>query len=82
MVGMVLADDKFDKLKDAAAAKDTNAVFEAAHALKGATGNVSLTPIYEPVCKLTELTRGQTGPVDVDALVAEILEKLEQARKL
>ena len=82
MVGMVLADSNFDKLKDAAAAKDASAMFEAAHALKGATGNVSLTPVYDPVCRLTELTRGQTGPVDADGLVAEILEKLSLARQL
>ena len=82
MVGLVLADVNFDKLKDAAAAKDTPAMFEAAHALKGATGNVSLTPLYDLVCKLTELTRGQTGPVDADGLVDEILEKLSQARQL
>lgn len=82
MVGLALADANIDKLRDAAAAKDTVALFEAAHALKGAMGNVSLTPVYEPVCQLTELTRGQTGPVEADALVAGILEKIEQARQL
>ncbi len=82
MVGLALADSNFDKLKNAAAAKDTVAMFEAAHALKGATGNVSLTPVYDPVCRLTELTRGQTGPVDADGLVAEILEKRSQAQQL
>lgn len=82
MVGMVLSDANFDKLKAAMDAKDSPAAFEAAHALKGAIGNVALTPIYDPVCRLTELLRGRTEPVDGDALVAEIMNQLEKARAL
>ena len=82
MVGMVLADANFERLKQAVEAGDAAAAFEAAHALKGMVGNVSLTPIYEPVCRITELLRGRTGPVDTGDLLDEILAQLAAARKL
>lgn len=80
MVALALEDNNFDRLKAAMDAGDSRAAFEAAHALKGSTGNVSLTPIYGPLCQLTELLRGKTEPVDGDALVDEILAQLERAR--
>ena len=33
--------------------------FEIAHSLKGVYGNLSLTPLYEPMCELTELLKRQ-----------------------
>ena len=83
MVGMALADKNFDKLKAAMDAGDAHAAFSAAHSLKGSIGNVSLTPIYEPVCALTELLRGQDAPVDgADALLARIMAAREKALSL
>lgn len=82
MVNLTLADANFDKLKAAMDAQDSPAAFEAAHALKGTTGNVSLTPIFKPVCQLTELLRGKREPVDAGALVEEIFAQLEKARNL
>lgn len=83
MTGMVLADKNFDKLKNAMEEGNARAAFEAAHALKGTTGNVSLTPLYEPVCTLTDLLRGsETIPAEAAELVGQILEKREQALAL
>ena len=82
LVGMGLADANFDKLKAAMEAGDTAAAFEAAHALKGSIGNLSLTPIFEPVSALTELLRGKSGPVDGGALLDQIMDQLEKARRL
>jgi hypothetical protein len=82
VVNMALADGNFDRLKAALEAGDSPAAFEAAHALKGATGNVALTPIYEPVCRLTELLRGRTEPVDAGDLLDEIMDQLARARSL
>ena len=83
MVGMVLADKNFDKLKDAIESGDARSAFEASHALKGTTGNVSLTPLYGPVCTLTDLLRGsETIPAEAAVLAGEILEKREQALAL
>jgi DNA polymerase III alpha subunit len=59
MVEMALANKNFEALKDAADRGDARGAFEAVHALKGAVGNVSLTPLYEPACALTEVLRGR-----------------------
>ena len=82
LVNMGLNDSNLDRLKAALAARDTVQAFEAAHALKGSLGNLSLTPLYETVSALTERLRGQTGPVDVDDLGAVFFERLEKARAL
>ena len=60
MVKMVPDDTNFQKLYDAIGAGNLTAAFEAAHSLKGSTGNLALTPIYAPVCEITELLRART----------------------
>ena len=60
LVPMALNDAGFEKLGAAVSAHDLDAAFEAAHALKGVLGNLSLTPLYEPVCEMTELLRART----------------------
>ena len=60
LVGKAMEDQSFDKLKEALDAKDLDAAFEYAHGLKGVLGNLSLTPIYTPVCEITELLRSRT----------------------
>ena len=73
-----------EALKAAMAAGDARAAFEAVHALKGSTGNVALTPIYGPVCALTELLRGKTDEIGDggDALLDEIMTQWERAKAL
>ena len=83
MVAMALADKNFDALTAAINAGNTAAAFEAAHALKGSTGNVSLTPIYKPVCELTELLRNKNMPADGGkALLSQIVSEREKALSL
>ena len=82
LVGMGLADANFDKLREALDAGDAAAAFEAAHALKGAIGNLALTPIYTPVCALTEQLRGAGTTQGTEALAAEVMAQLERARAL
>ncbi|MBR3107881.1 MAG: Hpt domain-containing protein [Clostridia bacterium] len=83
MVAMTLADGSFDALKTAMDAGDISRAFAAAHSLKGTTGNVALTPIYEPVCALTELLRGKdTQAESGDALLEQIMAAREQALRL
>ena len=83
MVNLALADRNFDELKRAMDAGEARAAFEAAHALKGSIGNVALTPIYQPVCALTELLRGADAlPDGGGALLTEIMARREQALKL
>ncbi len=71
LVKMIPGDPNFQKLYKAVEDGDLGAAFEAAHALKGSTGNLSLTPIYAPVCEITELLRTRTQ-TDYTALITKI----------
>ena len=77
LVKMAAADDNFRKLFEAAEGGDLDAAFEAAHALKGTTGNLALTPVFAPVSELTELLR-ERKQADYAGLVAVIREEREK----
>ena len=82
LVGMALADKNFDRLKNALESGNAAEGFEAAHALKGSLGNLSLKPLYDPICELTEKLRGKTSAVDTGDLLTQVLDKLEEIRGL
>lgn len=85
MINMTLMDSGFEELKNAVAAKNTKAAFEAAHKLKGATGNVALTPIFKPVSTLSDMLKGHLdAPMTTEAeqLAAETLEAFERLKAL
>ena len=76
LAGMAIDDRNFARLEQAAAGGDWTDAFEAAHALKGALGNLSLTPLYTTICELTELLR-QGQPVDCGDLIARVKRERE-----
>ena len=76
MVGMMIADNSIDKLKDALAENNLDTAFEASHALKGVAANLSLTPLTEPAVEITELLRTRTE-MDYSELLGKILEQKE-----
>lgn len=82
LVGMGLNDAAFDRLTAAKEAGDLKGVFEASHALKGSIGNLSLTPLFEPLSRLTERTRNQEAGVEIDDLYEEIMDRLKEFRAL
>ena len=82
LVGMGLADANFDKLAAAVEANDVKNAFEAVHALKGSIGNLALSPIYNPICEMTEMLRGQTEMVDISDPYERMMEALAEGRKL
>ena len=57
LVNMAIKDQNFEKLSAAVAAHDQKASFDAAHALKGALGNLALTPLFNIANEMTELLR-------------------------
>ena len=57
MVKIGISDPHFDSLQQHLGEKNLKAAFEDAHALKGVLGNLSLTPLYEPICEITDLLR-------------------------
>ena len=78
---MVVAQNQadFDKLSAAIGANDLGAAFDAAHSLKGVLGNLSLTPIYDPVSEITEeLVRAGTIPYFNRNYVAPRLTELKE----
>ena len=81
MVKMVPDDTNFQKLYDAIGAGNLTAAFEAAHSLKGSTGNLALTPIYAPVCEITELLRARTE-MDYSAMIEVIRKGQETLREI
>ena len=74
LVKSVIPDKRFDELKAAIAEKNYDKAFEVAHALKGMYGNISITPIYEPVCEITELLRDRKD-TDYSVLIAKAEEQ-------
>ena len=77
LVNMLPGEKSFAALEQATADGDLTAAFEAAHALKGVTGNLSLTPLYEKASALTELLRAKKD-ADYAALTAEIIDLKNQ----
>ena len=81
LVKMVPGDAGFVKLREAIAAGDLEAGFEAAHALKGVLGNLSLTPMDDSVVEITELLRSRTE-TDYGPLLETILAQRDALEKL
>jgi len=83
LVNMAADDGGFEKLRAAMESGDRKESFEAAHALKGMLGNLSLTPVCRPASELTELLRSETGNAeDGGPLLEEILAQREKLLKL
>ena len=68
LANMILGDTKFDTLREAIAAGDLNTAYEAAHGLKGSLLNLALTPMAEPVARLSDtLKEDVKGQLPADA---------------
>lgn len=79
---MTIPDDAvFDRLKQKLDANDLDGAFDAAHALKGVLGNLSLTPLYEIAVDITEFLRNRTQ-MDYSELLAKLFEKRVELGKL
>ena len=57
MLPVAIKDNHFDLLEKAIADKDMKAAYEAAHAIKGSTGNLGLTPIYKTISKMSDMLK-------------------------
>lgn len=64
---MFLADDSYSKLESAVASKESKAIFEASHALKGLAANLELTRLFNAASTICEDTRHGEPTGDVDA---------------
>ena len=76
MVSTILKDQRLYALAGKISEKNVAEAFEIAHALKGVYGNLSLTPIFEPVRDVTEILRD--GKLDgAKELVDEAVRQFE-----
>jgi HPt (histidine-containing phosphotransfer) domain-containing protein len=70
LVNKAIADNRLPLLETQISEKNYDDAFETAHTLKGMYTNLSLTPVSEPVCRITELLREKTD-TDYSALLTE-----------
>ncbi|MBR2755240.1 MAG: Hpt domain-containing protein [Lachnospiraceae bacterium] len=81
MINLMLADNQVENLQRAVEEGNLDEAFEAAHALKGVTANLGLTPIRTPVTEMTELLRARTD-MDYSQLMDEIKKQKETLAEL
>lgn len=81
LVSSVPQEQRFDELETAIGEKNFDAAFDAAHALKGVLGNLSLTPLFDKASEITELLRDRTD-TDYSALLADLMDKRDTLSKL
>ncbi len=81
LVSTIPNEEKFSKLMESLEANDLDSAFENAHALKGVTGNLALTPLYDPLVEITELLRSRTE-MDYTNLKELINSKKEELEEL
>ena len=60
LINMFCDKNSFGELKEAVTHNDLDKAFQAAHALKGVLGNLSLKPLFDIVFEVTELLRNRT----------------------
>ncbi|MDO5111544.1 MAG: Hpt domain-containing protein [Clostridia bacterium] len=71
VLGDFLNDTALDRALVAFDAGDTQGLFSCAHEIKGVSGNMDITRLYDATCELVELLRG--GKFSDDALKAAFL---------
>ena len=81
LVKRIPGDANFPKLYDAVDKGDLDNAFEAAHALKGSTGNLSLTPIFAPISEITDLLRTRTQ-TDYTVLINKIRDARDELARI
>lgn len=81
-LGMLFQDENLGKLGNALEQRDMVAAFEAAHTLKGVTGNMGLTPLYDAVCSIVEPLRLREDREDYAKLYEDVCGQFKRAETL
>ncbi|MBQ8137249.1 MAG: Hpt domain-containing protein [Clostridia bacterium] len=82
LVGMLAADTHDSALKEAIAAGDLQAAFEAAHALKGALANLALKPALAAVEAILEPLRAKEDRDDYPSLAQAVSDEMTNLKAL
>lgn len=64
----VFQDENYRKLEDALTLGDLGAAFDAAHTLKGVSGNLGLASLYNAICEIIEPLRRKDSKADYRVL--------------
>ncbi len=81
LVNSVPSEQRFEDLARAILEGNREDAFEAAHALKGVLGNLSLTPLFEKTSEITELLRSGED-ADYEKLLAELTQERDTLKRL
>lgn len=81
LVTTIPTEKRFASLREQLEANNLDGAFESAHALKGVTGNLSLTPLYNPLVEITEHLRSREE-MDYSELLSEILKQKDNLEEL
>ncbi len=81
LVATIPSEITFQQLQESLQEGDLDTAFEKAHALKGVVGNLSLTPLYQPVVEITEHLRAREA-MDYSELLGTILAEKEKLQDL
>ncbi|MBQ6335370.1 MAG: Hpt domain-containing protein [Erysipelotrichaceae bacterium] len=81
MVSMILNEASFDQLAKAIGDNDLEEAFKVSHALKGVSGNLALTPLYDKVEEITELLRAHTQ-MDYSEMLEGILKEKQALEEM
>lgn len=69
--------NEFEGLQEALNIKDYDKSFEIAHALKGVSGNLGLTPLFNSICVLVEALRAKEYE-HIEEQLNDVLEKRKE----
>lgn len=81
LLPLAVNEENVDNLVAAINRGDASAAFECAHALKGAMGNMGLTPLFNPASEITELLRDRQM-CDVSRLITRLLTARDELKKI
>lgn len=82
LLNMFFEDESLKKLESALTVCDWKGAFEAAHALKGVTGNMGLAPLYHAVCGIVEPLRAGRTDIDYSEALRRIQGEYQRAEVL
>ncbi len=79
-INMFLTKNDFEKLADHMASQDYSGAFASAHTLKGVTGNLGLTALYDTLCKFVDHLRGKnySDTDKINALYADVVKERDR----
>ena len=82
ILGMLFKDESLGDLRRALQAENLDGAFQAAHTLKGVSGNLGLTPLYEAIWDIVEPLRHGEKRSDYPAMLEKIEEEFVKVRQM